>query len=347
MKAVQKWGHGTENMGLVDVPEPVVGPDDLLIEVGAVGICGSDIHLWRDEHEHRIPVIPGHEYSGVVIGKGERVGDEWQVGDRICGDLETLHGRIGIHVNGAYAERMTLPARLAHKLPDNLSFAEGALVEQVTCMSHAAMYRTRLHPADFCVITGPGPIGLTMLQIVKLYSPRAVLVTGLKDDTLRLHKARELGADYVYYSEDDPVAEVMRLTGGAGADVVIDCSGGEEAITQATRMVKNGGWITIVGLWGHDIRVNIDNIPYNNLTVRGTWGWGGMEIDDQMVRMAMGWHSWERALQILAMGKIRLEPIVTSHIPLEGWREAFARLEAKQEIKVMIYPNEKYLPTSA
>ncbi len=344
MRAVQKWGLGQENMGLRDVPEPQVGPNDLLVEVGAVGICGSDIHLWKDEHEHRIPVIPGHEYSGVVIGKGSNIGDAWQVGERICGDLETMDGRIGIHVDGAYAERMALPARLAHHLPDNASFAEGAMVEMVTCMSHAAMYRSRIHPADFVVITGPGPIGLTMLQIVQLYSPRGILVTGLRDDELRLRKAEELGADHVCYADDDPVAKVLSLTEGKGADIVFDCSGGETAITQATRMVCSGGWITVVGLWGHDIKANLDNIPYNNLTVRGTWGWGGMEVDDQLVRMAMGWHSWERALKILAMGKIRMEPIVTRHIPLEGWREAFLALEAKQEIKVMIYPNAKYMP---
>jgi threonine dehydrogenase-like Zn-dependent dehydrogenase len=129
-----------------------------------------------------------------------------------------------------------------------------------------------------------------------------------------------------------------------GADVVIDCSGGETAITQATRMVKNGGWITIIGLWGHDIKVNLDRIPYNNLTVRGGWGWDGMEYADQAVRMAAGWHSWERALQIMAMGKVQLKPIITNHVHLEDWRASFERLERKEEIKVMIYPNEKYFP---
>jgi len=344
MKAIQKWGDGKEGMSLCQVPEPEVRPHDLLVEVGAVGICGSDLHIWRDEKEHRRPVTLGHEFSGVIIGKGEKVSDQWQLGDRICGDLETLEGRVGTHVNGAYAERLVLPQQLAHRLPDSLSFAEGALIEQVTCMSHAAMYRSRINPADFVVITGPGPIGLTMLQIVKLFSPRAVMVTGLKDDTLRLEKAQELGADYVYYSEDDPVSEVLRLTNGTRADVVLDCSGGEAAITQATRMVRNGGWITIIGLWGFDFTVNLDRIPYHNITVRGSWGWAGMEYEDQAVRMAAGWHSWERALQIMAMGKIQLEPMITSHIPLEGWREAFERLEAKQEIKVMMYPNEKYMP---
>jgi len=342
MKAIQKWGDGKDRMGLREVPEPVVGPGDLLVEVAAVGICGSDLHIWRDEKEHRRPVTLGHEFSGVVIGKGDAVGDRWQMGDRICGDLETLEGRVGTHVNGAYAERLALPEQLAHRLPDNLSFVEGALIEQVTCMSHAAMARSRIYPADFIVITGPGPIGLTLLQIVRLFSPRGVMVTGLRDDTLRLEKARELGADYVYYSEDDPVQEVQRLTDGAGADVVLDCSGGEAAITQATRMVRNGGWITIIGLWGHDVQVNLDRVPYHNLTVRGSWGWDGMEYADQAIRMRAGWYSWERALKIMAMGQIQLEPIVTRHIRLEEWREAFERLEAKREIKVMMYPNEKY-----
>ncbi len=344
MKALQKWGDGKQGMSVREVPEPKVGPNDLLVEVGAVGICGSDLHIWRDEKEHRRPVTLGHEFSGVIIGKGASISDQWQIGDRICGDLETLEGRVGTHVNGAYAPRLALPQQLAHRLPDNLSFEEGALIEQVTCMSHAAMYRSRINPADFVVITGPGPIGLTMLQIVNLFSPRAVLVTGLKDDARRLEKAKELGANYVCYSEDDPVQQVLRLTNGEGADVVLDCSGGEAAITQATRMVKNGGWVTIIGLWGHNLEVNLDKVPYNNLTVRGSWGWAGMEYADQAVRMATGWHSWERALKIMAMGKIKLDPIITGRIRLEEWREAFERLEIKQEIKVMMYPNEKYMP---
>jgi threonine dehydrogenase-like Zn-dependent dehydrogenase len=109
-------------------------------------------------------------------------------------------------------------------------------------------------------------------------------------------------------------------------------------------MVKNGGWITVIGLWGADLRVNLDRVPYNNLTVRGSWGWAGMERADQAVRMAMGWHSWERALKIMAMGKIDLEPMITASITLDQWRDAFEALEAKREIKVMMYPNEEFMP---
>jgi len=347
MKAIQKWAKGPSNMGIVDLPEPTIGPDDVLLEVGACGICGSDLHIRKDEHEYRAPVVPGHEFSGIIIEKGRNVGAEWKVGDRVCGDLETMNGRIGVHVNGAYAERMAIPERLLHHLPDTLSLEEGALIEQVTCMSHSLMHRSRIFPGDFVVITGPGPIGLTMLQMVRLYSPRAVLVTGLKTDTIRLAKAKELGADFTCFSEEDPVARVHELTKGVGADLVIDCSGGDEAIGQALRMVKEGGWITVIGVWGHPVKVNLDAVPYNNLTIRGGWGWGGMEIPDQAVRMAVGWHSWERALAIMSLGKVRLAPTITSRIGLEEWQEAFARLGAKKDIKVMIYPNKKHMPREA
>lgn len=344
MKALVKWGCGKENMGIRQVVKPSVGHNDLLIEVVAVGICGSDLHIWRDEKEHKEPVTLGHEYAGVIVKKGSEVGEEWHVGDRICGDLETEEGRIGTHVNGAYAPLLSIPKRLAHRLPDNLSFEEGALIELVTCMSYSAMYRTRIWPGDFAVIAGPGPIGLTMLQMVKLFSPRAVMLTGLKSDSKRLARAKELGADYTFYSEDDPVKEVMRLTDGKGVDVCIDASGGEAAIKQCLRMVRIGGWVTVVGLWGRDFKTNLDMIPYHCLTVRGGWGWAGMEYDDQMVRQAMGWYSWERALQIMAMGKVNLLPLITRKVRIEEWRDAFEALERKEEIKIIMYPNEKYMP---
>ena len=343
MKALVKWGQGKDNMGIKEVPELKPGPGWIKVEVAACGICGSDIHIWRDEKEHKEPVVIGHEYSGVVVDKGPECSDRIKIGDRVCGDLETLQGRIGTHVDGAMASYLVIPEILAHKLPDSMTFEEGAMIEMVTCMSHSAMDRTRIHPADFVVITGPGPIGLVMLQMVKLFSPRAVMVTGLKDDEGRLAKAKELGADYTFYSEDDPVKEVMKLTNGKGADVCIDCSGGEAAITQCTQMVKTGGWITIIGLWGHDIKVNIDKIPYNNLTVRGGWGWGGMESGDQAIRMPAGFHSWERALEIMGMGVVKLEPIITKRVTLEEWRKYYELLEEKKEIKVMVYPNEKYM----
>jgi len=338
MRALRKVAPGKDGIILKNVPEPVCGDNDIVIEVYCVGICGSDLHIWRDEKEHKEPVTLGHEYSGKVIAAGDAC-THIKVGDRICGDLETLNGRIGTHVDGAYAPKLAIPESLAHKLPDNVSYEEGAMVELVTCMSHDLIHRSRINPSDFVVVLGPGPIGLTLTQLVKLWSPRCVLTTGLRSDTKRLEKAKKLGADITYYSEDDPVAKVMELTNGNGADFIVDATGGEDAITQATKMACMGGWITIVGLWGNPIKANLDMIPYHSLTVRGGWGWAGMESSSQAVRMAAGYESWERALQILALGKIDMPGMITKKIVLDDWRQAYEDLEAKKEIKVMCYPN--------
>lgn len=342
MLALRKIGSTKSGLVLQEVPEPQYGLKDVLIEVYCVGICGSDLHIWRDEKEHKEPVTLGHEYSGKVVAVGSDC-KRIKVGDRVCGDLETLNGRVGTHVDGAYARLLAIPEDLAHKLPENVSYEEGAMIEMITCMTHDLMYRSRINPADFIAVLGPGPIGLTVTQLVRLWSPRFVVTTGLKSDTVRLEMAKQMGADLVYYSENDPVKKVMELTEGRGADVVIDASGGEDAITQATQMVRAGGWVTVVGLWGHSIKVNIDMIPYRCLTVQGGWGWAGMESGSQAVKMAAGFESWEIALRVLALKKLNLPKMITKKVTLAQWRQAFCDLEEKKEIKVMVYPNpDKY-----
>lgn len=338
MLALRKIGPTKEGMVLQEVPVPKCGFNDILIEVYCVGICGSDLHIWRDEKEHKEPVTLGHEYSGKVVEVGREC-KRIKVGDRICGDLETLNGRIGTHVDGAYAKYLVIPEALAHKLPADVSYEEGAMVELIICMAHDLMFRSRINPSDFVVILGPGPIGLTLTQLVKLWNPRFVMVTGLKSDGLRLDMAKKLGADLVFHSEDDPVKKVMELTEGCGADFIVDATGGQDAITQATKMAKIGGWITVVGLWGHDIKVNLDKIPYNSLTVRGGWGWAGMESSSQVVRMAAGFESWEIGLKILSLKKFDMTKMITRRIILEDWKKAFEDLEKLKEIKIIIYPN--------
>jgi len=344
MLALRKVAPTKAGVVLEEVAEPRCGSKDILLQVMCVGICGSDLHIWRDEKEHKEPVTMGHEYSGLVVQVGSEC-TRIKVGDRVCGDLETMDGRIGTHVDGAYAKKVVIPETLAHKLPDNVSYEEGAMVELVTCMSHDLMYRSRIKPSDFVVVLGPGPIGLTLTQLAKLWSPRVVMTTGLKSDVIRLDMAKELGADLTWFSEEDPVKKVMELTDGRGADLIIDATGGEDGITQATRMARMGGWITVVGLWGHKIKVDLDMISYHSLTVRGGWGWAGMESDSQAVRMAAGFESWEEALKILALGKIDVTKMITKKITLDEWQQAYLDLEAKKEIKVMVYPNpDMYFP---
>ena len=250
-------------------------------------------------------------------------------------------------MNGAFAKRVALPEVLAHKLPDAISYEDGAMVEMVACMAHALMHRSRINPADFVAVLGPGPIGLVLMQLVRLWSPRFVMVTGLKSDGRRLDMARELGADLTWNADEDPVAKVLDMTGGQGADLVLDASGGEGAITQAAQMVRMGGWVTVVGLWGRPINVNLDMVPYRCLTLRGSWGWAGMESGDQAVKVASGFESWETALRVMALGKLNMTRMITRRIVLEEWEGAFRDLEAQREIKVMVYPNPDLYPPEA
>ena len=327
------------NMELREVRIPEIGPHAVLLKIWGTGVCGSDVHIYKDEHPYTPPVIIGHEFSGIIEEVGKKV-KNLKIGDRVVADLETEQGRLGVDIDGSYAQYMKVPAHLVHVLPDNVSLEEGVLVEPVVAVSHALLERTKVNPADFVVVLGPGSIGLVAVQIAKLFSPRKIAITGLYADKHRLQVAKEIGVDYTFFSEENPEEKIKELTDGVGADVVIDCSGGEKAITQATKMVRIGGWITILGLWGHSIKVNIDNIPYNNLTVRGSWGWAGMESGVGEIRTWAGSQSWTRAMKILDLNKITLKPLISHVLPLAEWKQALKICEEKTGVKVVLKPNQ-------
>ena len=339
MMAVVKTEKGPGNMELQEVPVPKIGSHDVLLKIWGAGVCGSDVHIYKDEHPYKPPVIIGHEFSGMIAEIGKKV-ENLKISDRVVADLETERGRLGVDIDGAYGQYMKVPEHLVHVLPENVSLDEGVLVEPVVAVSHALLERTRIRPADFVVVLGPGPIGLVAVQVAKLFSPRKIAITGLYADKHRLKVAEEIGVDYTFFSEEQPEENIRELTGGVGADVVIDCSGGEEALSQATKMVRIGGWITILGLWGHTIKVNIDNIPYNNLTVRGSWGWAGMESGLAEIRTWAGSQSWTHALKILALNKVSLKPLITHVFPLKEWRQALRICEEKAGVKVILRPNQ-------
>jgi len=326
-------------MELRDVGLPTIGSRDVLLRIWGAGVCGSDVHVFRDEHPYVPPVIIGHEFSGEV----EQVGDEvthFRPGDRAVGDLETTAGRLGVDIDGAYASFMRIPSHLVHMLPSTISLREGVLVEPVVAVTHALLERSRIRPADFVVIIGPGPIGLVAVQVARLFSPRKIALTGLRRDRTRLAVGRAVGADHVLIAEEEPEKKILELTGGVGADLVVDCSGGKDSLLAATRMVKIGGWITVLGLWGQSLDTNLDPIPYNCLTVRGSWGWAGMESGDAEIRSAMGRSSWERALKILSLGKIDLPALITHELPLESWQEGLKICEERNGVKVILRPPE-------
>jgi len=338
MKALVKTAKGPGNLEIRDMPKPKVGPHDVLMKVWGSGICGTDIHIYRDDYtSYRPPLIIGHEFSAVVEEVGKEVKNV-KPGDRVVSDVQTEEGTMGNDVvDGAHAEYICMPANQVHRLPDNVSLKEAVLVEPLVACQHALLERVKIKPADFVVITGPGPIGIMLLQVAKLFSPQGVLITGLKRDKQRLKVAKQVGADFTMYNDEGVVEKVMELTNKRGADVVLEASGSDEALNQAIDMVKPDGQILNFAIFDKPlVKAKLSYITWKNIKLVGSWAWKGHTEEE--IRTTAGALSWKRALRILALKKLQLEPMITHIFPLEKWKEAFSVCENKTGVKVILRP---------
>jgi L-iditol 2-dehydrogenase len=344
MKAVVKYGKGKGLVEIREVPEPKVKDDEVLIEVKAVSVCGSDLHIYHDAHPYWPPVILGHEFSGVIVEMGKEV-KGWKVGDRIVTETRTGSCGVcyncqsgfpqvceqkrpyGIGINGAYTKYVAGPVRLLHRLPDNIPFEVGALIEPIAICVTSILERCGLQAGESTVITGPGPIGLISIAISKATGTRMIGVTGRgSDEGLRFGKARELGVDFtINVDEEDPVQKVLDMTKGLGVDILIETSGGGKAIYQAFEMVRRLGRICAIGISGKDEVP----IPYD----RGIFK--ALRYD---FCFSSSWTAWEKAIGMIAKGLLPAEKLITHKLPLEKWEEAFHLLENLQAAKVILIP---------
>jgi len=343
MKAVVKHAHGKGNVELREMPEPTPGPDEVMIEVKAAGICGSDLHIFDEDIKLPIrpPVIMGHEFSGVIAEVGSSV-TKWKPGDRVtsetsayvCGECVSCRTGnynvcaekrlIGYWFNGAFTKYCVVPSRLVHRLPDNVSFLSGALCEPLACCVNGMIEKTRIEPGDLVVIAGLGPIGLLSLQIAKSQGA-SVILCGTSQDGKRLKLGEELGADLtVNVEEEDPWRAVSRMTNGAGADVFIDCSGSPNAVRMGFKLVRRGGQYTQIGLTGRPFNLDFDLVAYKELIVRGSLG--------------QRWTSWKTGLKMLSKGLVKTEPLISDVLPLSQWETGFRKIRMKEGIKVILKP---------
>jgi len=343
MKAVVKYAHGPGNVELRDVPEPSPGPDEVKIEVKAAGICGSDIHIYYGDIKllMKPPVIMGHEFSGVVAEVGSSV-SEWRPGDRVtsetaaevCGKCVPCRTGnynvcaekhiVGYWFNGAFTKYCVVPSRLVHRLPDNVSFLSGALCEPLACCVNGVTEKTVISPRDVAVVAGPGAIGLLSLQLAKAEGA-IVILCGMELDGKRLELGSKLGADVtVNIEKQDPWKVVSEMTGGAGADVFIECSGSPGAVRVGFNLLRRGGRYTQIGLTGRSFELDFDTVAYKELIVRGSLG--------------QRWISWRRALKLLADGLVKAEPLISDILPLTEWKTGFTKVERKEGLKAILTP---------
>ena len=318
---------------IAEVPVPRLEPGEVLVRVGACGICGTDLKIvagvYKGSWPPALPFIQGHEWAGTVAAVGEGV-TGLQVGDRVaaenhkgCGTCANCRrGRYnlcevarskgkayklyGHSAQGAFADYAARPAGLLHKLPDAVSFEEGTIVNQGALGLHA-IRRCRIEPGDTVAIIGPGLVGLITVQLAKAVGATRVIVAGRGP---RLELAKELGADEVVdISTTDTVEGIRTLTNGIGADCAFECAGASEAVVASINCVKRGGRVALVGLTGNkEVAFNTDRMALDEVDVFG-------------VRSSP--NTYPQLINLIAAGKVNVKKLVSRVYPLEQISDAF------------------------
>ncbi len=340
MRALVKEGVGLERVVLRDWPVPVPGANDILVRVQAAAICASDIHLWRDEFPCEPPVVLGHEFSGHVVQVGAKVTNVC-VGDRIvsennpcaCGTCRAcLDGfpnvclskrAIGFKSDGCFAEFVKLPASLVHKVPAGITPVAAALCEPLAVSVHAVEDRCGIAAGDTVVVLGPGAIGLLCAQVARAEGAGKVLIAGTdRDEPQRLACARQLGFETCNVQHEDLDKRVRQLTGGQGADAVVEAAGAVPAIESAIRLLRRAGRLVVLGLTGKEhITVAWDQMVSKGLRVEFSF--------------SSRPRNWTKALDYLAAGTVVTLPLVTTRAPLEDWLAAFESMARQETIRTV------------
>ncbi len=328
-----------------DVPKPQIAPHEVLVEIKACGICGSDVHgMDLSSGRRKPPIIMGHEASGVVSEVGQDV-RRWQVGDRVtfdstvyCGDCHFCRrGDVNLCDNrqvlgvscdefkrdGALAQYVAVPERIVVGLPDGVSFEQAAMVEPVSIAVHAVA-RVPVQLNDTAVVIGTGMIGLLIVQALKARGCGFVIAIDTKTD--RLDQARQLGADKCCSPIDcDVVEEVMKRTGGRGADLAMEAVGFAPTVETAVKVVRKGGSVGLVGNLSPTVELPLQAVVTRELSLYGSCASRG---------------EYPACLDLIAGGMIQVDPLVSGIATLEEAGDWFARLYAGKEslMKVVVRP---------
>ncbi len=330
--AVGKLVPGPGKLAMWTQPVRPPGPGEVLIEVLATGICGTDLHIADDEFPSEPPVTMGHEVTGEVAVVGAGVDAGW-LGARVacetyysycevCGfcrdgkpNLCSDRRSIGSRENGGFARWITLPARSLWRLPDHVGIHAGALVEPLACVTRCLFDPPVIDAGDTVLVVGPGTMGLLTAQAARAAGGVVTLI-GLERDRDRLGLAASLG--FTVAVSGDGLADLGEF------DVVAEASGHESGAQTAFAAVRKDGRYIQVGIFGKPVTVPLDVLLYREL--------------DMTSGNASTPRSWQRALQLLEAGLVDLDPLVTDVVPLHEWERAFAATRAGEGMKIVLDP---------
>lgn len=337
-QAVVNFAPTRHSVELRDIPTPDIGDDDVLLEVAAVGVCGSDLHQWTADHGWPVnyPVVLGHEFAGHVRQIGARV-TGWKEGDRAVSEtaavidanspltkrglynLDPTRKGFGYGVNGAMTRFVRVPGRCLHHLPDSLPLENAALTEPCCVAYNAVVNNSQINPGDRVVVFGPGPIGLLCAAIARMQGAE-VAVVGLERDAPRLKLAVKFGCLPIVEGLDD----WARQGDGLGVDGVIDAAGVSATLKAALDIVRPAGWITKVGWGPQPLGFSLDPLVQKNIRLQGSY--------------SHNWPVWERVIAMLASGKLDVTTIVGGTWPLDQWHTAFETMHSGSIAKAILTP---------
>jgi len=333
-----------KKLQIADVPVPLPAPDEILVRVAACGICGSDVHGYDGSSGRRIPpLVMGHEAAGVVASVGAEVAG-FHEGDRVTFDSTVYCGAcvycrrgqvnlcdrrevLGVSCGdyrraGAFAEFVSVPARIVYRLPANLYFAEAALLEAVSVALHAVSL-VKIEPHSAGLVVGAGTIGLLVQQALRVAGCSRVFVSDV--DTNRLELSKSIGATEVLHSGSDLRDKLTALTDGNGVDIAVEAVGNNGAVQSAINSVRKGGSVVLVGNISAEVTLPLQTVVTRQITLQGSCASAG---------------EYPRAIELMSVGEIKVKPLISAVAPLKEGPQWFDRLYQRERglLKIVLEP---------
>ena len=319
----------------VDIPEP--GPDQVLVKIKRIGVCGSDIHVFHGMHPYtKYPVTQGHEVSGKIVKLGQYVSN-LQVGQRVtiepqvfCGRCHPcLHGKynlcenltvMGFQTVGTASEYFAVDASKITPLPEGMSYNEGAMIEPLAVTVHAGKRFADMKGAKVAVL-GAGPIGILLSQAVKALGAAEVMITDISEKRLEL--AKSVGADYAINTAKEDFGEALVACFGPDkADVIYDCAGNDITMNSAIQNARKGSTIILVAVFAKMANVDLAKLNDSEL--------------DLNTSMMYRHEDYVDALRFVNEGKIQLKPLESAHFAFKDYQKAYEYIDANREMTMKV-----------
>lgn len=350
MKALMYLDRG--KLELCEVPVPECGDDDIIIEIKAAGICGADMHWASGAFSAEKPFVMGHEFCGVICQKGKNVSDYWQIGDRVVsdntgeacghcsscakGDFVRCYKRktLGCGLDGGFAKYTRIPGSILridpfclHKLPESISFEEGAVMEPAANCYRAVIDEANIRPGDSVVVVGLGPLGLYSIQLAKLAGASDIICIGMSSDVeKRFPLAEKFGGTHMIVADkEDVVSTIINKYGEDGIRVTIDAAGAPIVMKQAMEYLQHAG-----------LFVKIGNPP-------STYNDSLLPLIDKQINVIghMGYDAncWIKVIKMVERGQLDLKSMIGTVIPLSEHKKGYELMRTQQVAKAVMIPD--------